>query len=505
MPVTINGSNTPTPGGVTYGDAVTAYATTAAGTAGQLLVSGGAGVPTWVSASTLTVASATTATSATSATTATTATNISGGSAGTVPYQTAAGTTAMLAVGTSGQVLTSQGAAAPTWAAVSSLPTQTGNSGKYLFTDGTTASWQISVAPPTAASNVSAGATAVTSVSVSYTQGANATENRIYYSTSSPVTTSSSYVVGGVSSGTVTGLTANTTYYFAVGTYNITGIVLSSQVTAATPPTGTTVYTSGEILNVTSGTATFLAGSGVTSIKVECVGGSGGGGGTWNSSGASGGAGGLAVGLYNLSAGRTFTYYVGGGGSGGSQYAQSGHGGGASAVVLYGGFTPIAVAGGGGGGGDGWNGTAGTGGAGGTASFNVGPYVGNGSNGQTTQSAGGGGGSTVAGTNAANSAANASGRTGGKGGRLGGTGGGGSSGYGEGGSFSTDYFWAGGGGGGGYFGGAGGWGSSAGDGGGGGSSYLASGISTTTATISANSGAGPGGTGSTGRVKITFN
>jgi hypothetical protein len=44
--------------------------------------------------------------------------------------------------GTAGQVLTSAGSgAAPTWAAVSSLPTQTSNAGKFLTTDGTTASW----------------------------------------------------------------------------------------------------------------------------------------------------------------------------------------------------------------------------------------------------------------------------------------------------------------------------------------------------------------------------
>jgi hypothetical protein len=41
--------------------------------------------------------------------------NLSGGSVGTIPYQTASDTTAMLAVGTSGKVLTSQGAGAPTW------------------------------------------------------------------------------------------------------------------------------------------------------------------------------------------------------------------------------------------------------------------------------------------------------------------------------------------------------------------------------------------------------
>lgn len=56
------------------------------------------------------------------------ASNLSGGSAGTVPYQSASGTTAMLAAGTSGQVLLSNGAAAPSWgsAGVTSLNGQTG-------------------------------------------------------------------------------------------------------------------------------------------------------------------------------------------------------------------------------------------------------------------------------------------------------------------------------------------------------------------------------------------
>ena len=54
---------------------------------------------------------------AATATSATTSTNIAGGSNGTIPYQSASGTTQMLAVGTAGQVLTSNGAAAPTWAA----------------------------------------------------------------------------------------------------------------------------------------------------------------------------------------------------------------------------------------------------------------------------------------------------------------------------------------------------------------------------------------------------
>jgi hypothetical protein len=45
----------------------------------------------------------------------TTATNIAGGSNGSIPYQSASGTTQMLAAGTAGQFLQTNGAAAPTW------------------------------------------------------------------------------------------------------------------------------------------------------------------------------------------------------------------------------------------------------------------------------------------------------------------------------------------------------------------------------------------------------
>ena len=60
-------------------------------------------------------ATATTATTAGSATTATTATNLAGGSAGSLPYQSAAATTAMLAAGSNGQVLT-LASGVPSWA-----------------------------------------------------------------------------------------------------------------------------------------------------------------------------------------------------------------------------------------------------------------------------------------------------------------------------------------------------------------------------------------------------
>ena len=58
---------------------------------------------------------AATATSATSATSATTATNLAGGAAGSIPYQSASATTAMLAAGSNGQVLT-LAAGIPSWA-----------------------------------------------------------------------------------------------------------------------------------------------------------------------------------------------------------------------------------------------------------------------------------------------------------------------------------------------------------------------------------------------------
>lgn len=73
-----------------------------------------------VAASTLSVSYAATAGSAGSATTATTATNLAGGLAGSVPYQTGAGATSFLGIGTSTYILTSSGTA-PQWTNPSSI------------------------------------------------------------------------------------------------------------------------------------------------------------------------------------------------------------------------------------------------------------------------------------------------------------------------------------------------------------------------------------------------
>ena len=60
-----------------------------------------------------------------SASTATTSTNLAGGVAGAIPYQSGASTTAFSAAGTSGQVLTSGGTGAPTWTTPTAYATVT--------------------------------------------------------------------------------------------------------------------------------------------------------------------------------------------------------------------------------------------------------------------------------------------------------------------------------------------------------------------------------------------
>jgi hypothetical protein len=59
--------------------------------------------------------------------TANTTINLSGGAASRIPYQTAAGVTAFLPNGTSGQILTSQGASAPIWSSIAGGISLSGN------------------------------------------------------------------------------------------------------------------------------------------------------------------------------------------------------------------------------------------------------------------------------------------------------------------------------------------------------------------------------------------
>ena len=74
-------------------------------------------------------------------------TGLSSYTSGDVLYASATDTLAKLAKGTDGQILT-LASGIPSWAAAPiTLPTQTNNSGKYLTTDGSTASWATLVVP----------------------------------------------------------------------------------------------------------------------------------------------------------------------------------------------------------------------------------------------------------------------------------------------------------------------------------------------------------------------
>jgi hypothetical protein len=78
-----------------------------------------------------------------SASTATTSTNLAGGVAGAIPWQSAANTTSFTAAGTTGQVLTSNGTGTPTWTTPTSYATVTDdtttNATRYpLFANQTT-------------------------------------------------------------------------------------------------------------------------------------------------------------------------------------------------------------------------------------------------------------------------------------------------------------------------------------------------------------------------------
>jgi hypothetical protein len=85
------------------------FGLSAAGTSGQVLISGGTGSPVWVNASSLTTGTATVAV---------TATNIAGGSAGQLVIQSDTGLSSFITAGDAGTFLQSAGAGySPTWAA----------------------------------------------------------------------------------------------------------------------------------------------------------------------------------------------------------------------------------------------------------------------------------------------------------------------------------------------------------------------------------------------------
>lgn len=93
--------------------------------------------------------------------TATTATNLAGGAASQIPYQSASGTTSFISNGTSGQVLKSNGASAPSWANVTDVAVSTFSGGTTGLTPSTPTSGAITLAGTLALANGGTGATTV--------------------------------------------------------------------------------------------------------------------------------------------------------------------------------------------------------------------------------------------------------------------------------------------------------------------------------------------------------
>jgi hypothetical protein len=182
----LKSGDTPTAGSIPYGDGST-LSYSSVGTAGQVLLSGGSGSPTWSSAGTGSVTSVavsggttglttsggpvTTSGTITLAGTLATTNGGTGGTAtptaGTIPYGTGTAL-AYSAAGTSGQVLTSGGAGAPTWTTVTGTGTVTsvdvsgGTTGLTYSGGPITGSGTITMAGTLAVANGGTGVTSST-------------------------------------------------------------------------------------------------------------------------------------------------------------------------------------------------------------------------------------------------------------------------------------------------------------------------------------------------------
>lgn len=106
-------------GDILYASASTTLSKLTIGSNGQILTSNGTS-PTWTSGSSISVG---------------TATNLAGGSAGSLPYQSGAGATTFLSIGTANYVLTSSGSA-PQWSQNLSIGSLTASSDSTFSSTG---------------------------------------------------------------------------------------------------------------------------------------------------------------------------------------------------------------------------------------------------------------------------------------------------------------------------------------------------------------------------------
>ena len=196
-------------GSIVYQTGAATTTTLALGTTNYVLTAG-ASAPQYVAQSTLSVGSATNATNAT---------YLAGGVAGSIPWQSAVGVTGFTALGTTGQVLTSNGTSTPTWTTPTAYATVTDdtttNATRYpLFANQTTGN-----------------------LSTSYTSS-----TKYQYNPFSGVLTATGFSGSGAS---LTSLTAG----------NLTGTIPSAVLGNSTLYIGTTAVA----LNAASGSITSLA------------------------------------------------------------------------------------------------------------------------------------------------------------------------------------------------------------------------------------------------------
>jgi hypothetical protein len=279
----LKSGDTPTAGSIPYGDGST-LSYSSVGTAGQVLVSGGSGSPTWSSAGTGSVTSVavsggttglttsggpvTTSGTITLAGTLATTNGGTGGTAtptaGTIPYGTGTAL-AYSAAGTLGQVLTSGGAGAPTWATVTGTGTVTsvdvsgGTTGLTYSGGPITGSGTITMAGTLAVAN---GGTGITSfgTGVATALGQNVSgSGSIVLGTSPTVNnpTVTNYVESVVAIGTVT---SSNTIALTNGTVQ-TATLTASTACTFTMPTATAgksfVLLLKQAATTGNGTATF--------------------------------------------------------------------------------------------------------------------------------------------------------------------------------------------------------------------------------------------------------
>ena len=282
------------PGSVVYGTA-SAMAFNTAGSAGNLLVSGGTSAPVFTSTSSIRVGFADTSSNAV---------NLIGGATGGIPYQTGAGATNFIGIGTNGYVLTSNGTTA-TWVNPTSfiattatdvggglagqIPIQsapgittfisTGTVGQLLqMTSVTTASFistaTLQVGVATTATNVNGGSVSATTgvfsgvTTVTNTSAVSST-NTGALQVAGGVGIGGGLYVGGISTFTNTVVTSNvpivynqtgvavdtsavTIDTFAIATYRSAKYILTIS------NTGNTAYQSTEVLVIHDGTTPFL-------------------------------------------------------------------------------------------------------------------------------------------------------------------------------------------------------------------------------------------------------